>query len=66
MSAGDDSSVELNDPVEEMEFEPVQYIRREPLRSSGKSSNITEKHLKSRIDETIQDKTPPLRVVLAV
>ena len=66
MSAGDDSSVELNDPVEEIEFAPMQYIRREPLRSSGKSSNITEKHLKSRIDETIQDKTPPLRVVVAV
>jgi hypothetical protein len=66
MSAGDDSSVELNDPVEEMEFEPVQYVHREQLRSSGKSSNLTEKHLRSRIEETIQDRTPPLRVILRV
>ena len=66
MSGGDDSSVELNDPVQEMEFPPVQYVCRQQLRSSGKSTNLTEKHLKSRIEETIVDKSLPLSVILKV
>ena len=66
MSAGSDSSVELNEPIEEIKFDPIKVEQKRQVRSAGKTFTFTEKHFKSKIEETITDKTPPLRIILKV
>ena len=52
-SAGEDSSVELNEPIEEVRFDPVNIEQKKQVRSAGKTFTFSEKHFKSKIEDTI-------------
>ena len=62
MSSGSNLSIEDNESVEEMNFDPRKIEPKKQVRHAGKTFSFPHDYqYPSKIADTITDKTPPLR-----
>ena len=64
LSAGSDTDVELGDPVDEKEFNPINAEQEKRVRHSGKPFTFKESHFTSKI--SITDRSMELRIIWKV